>query len=150
MRKHAEIYLKNRGDFYAQLLPRIPSPHIRQRLTDAVEPVTPDPDLPAALLALPADAAADVQWDALALLDVFKKPAFGRSWGRTTISSLEALRRAAEIEQAGISLYDSIIRLVPAVDPLFRHEADRRRAAWAAVIQLDDDLRYHRLKRDDT
>ncbi|HEY3296160.1 MAG TPA: hypothetical protein VGL38_12045 [bacterium] len=143
MLKHLLLtYLKNRADFYSTLLPRIPHETLREQLASAVQPVVADTKLMAAVQELTLEA--DAFLSTLALKDVLKKPAFGLAWGKTTISIEEAVERSEQIEETGVVLYDNLLTAYPDLGPVFQDEAQQRKAALQNVLNLGDDLRYHR------
>jgi hypothetical protein len=139
----AELYLANRAQFYEALLPRIPHVALRQQLSDAVAPVTSEPELMDAAAALPPTAPSGFL-QALALRDPLKKRGYGTAFGRTTISFEEALSRSQWIEETGLLLFSALLEAGAGTAPLAR-EITRRREALARLLHVEDASRYHRL-----
>jgi hypothetical protein len=137
----ALTYLTNRNDFYSVLLPRLFPEEIRKRLAEAVRPIEPDSAVWDAVNNLKATESTDDLKNILRLRDVFKKHTFGTISGGTVISVGEALKRAQEIEENGLLLFEQISRLVS--DPFIRVVA-RQRYILGRLAELEDALRYHR------
>jgi hypothetical protein len=144
VRELLRTYLQNRAEFYAALLPRIPD--ARQRM--AFEAAAASNESPQALIAaaesLPDIASDDDLLPALGLRDALKKAGFGNAFGRTAVSTVEALRRAQSMEETGVLLFDYLQAAYPSLTDVFHAELLRRRAALAALLRLEDSLRYHR------
>lgn len=136
-------YLKNRSDFYAVLLPRIPDEGQRGLLGAAVQPVRTDEQVIGSLDQLIGEP--DEFLRAFGLRDMLKKPGFGTAWGRTTISFEEALARSGIVEETGLILFESLAALCPSWADVLVEQVRLRKSALAALLRLDDDLRYHKL-----
>ena len=144
VRELIRTYLQNRAEFYAALLPRIPDERQRAALETASAPTEAPPTLLSAAEGLPDGASDDDLLRALGLHDTLKKAGFGRAFGRTAISTLEALQRAQSVEESGVILFEHLQSAYPSSSEVFRAELSRRRAALAALLKLEDSLRYHR------
>jgi len=136
-------YMKNREEFYCVLLPRVPHEAQRARLTEAVQPISPDEGELASLKDLPEEDPDDFL-AGLSLNDALKKPAFGSTWGRTTISIEEALLRSQSIEKTGAVLFEHLAGLYPSSVSLFLQWLQERKAVLVELLRFDDELRYHR------
>jgi hypothetical protein len=144
LRDHVTIYLHNRAEFYRTLLPRIPHPALRREfeLFVALQPLEPElpwPDDAAGLREMPEDLLS-----AFTLRDLIKRPANGRSLGRTAISFEEAISRAQDVEETGLLFFELLGRHLPDLAGLFQTEAEKHRATLADLIRFDDEVRYHR------
>ena len=136
-------YLKNRAEFYRALLPRVPHTELRRLLAEAAGPADTEEQIEGILRTIPMRDPEEFLWT-LALKDVFKKPAFGQAWGKTTISFEEALARCEQMEEAGVMLFSELLRMYPQASAELNGEARQRKAALMAMLQLDDELRYHK------
>lgn len=144
LRELTRTYVQNRAEFYAVLLPRIPDARQRTALEAAAAPTDSPSALMAAIESLPESASDDDLQRALGLRDTLKKAGFGQAFGRTAISTIEALQRAQSIEETGMILFEHLQAAYPTFTEVFRDELRRRRAALAALLRLEDSLRYHR------
>jgi hypothetical protein len=139
-----QTYLQNRAEFYAALLPRMPDERQRKALEAASAPTEAEPTLVSAVEGLPEGASDDEPLRALGLRDMLKKSGFGRALGRTAISTVEALQRAEHIEETGVVLFEHLHSIYPSSADIFHAEMIRRLGALAALLKLEDSLRYHR------
>lgn len=144
VRELIRTYLHNRAEFYAALLPRIPDERQRAALAAASAPSEAPQTLLSAAEALADGASDDDLLRALGLHDTLKKAGFGRALGRTAISTVEALQRAQSVEETGVILFEHLQSAYASSSEVFRAELSRRRAALAALLKLEDSLRYHR------
>jgi hypothetical protein len=145
IRSLIRTYLRNRGEFYRVLLPRIPDAGQRTAFEEATCPTEAVGTLVAALERLPEANSEPEFLSALGLRDSLKKNGFGFAFGRTAISTTEALQRAQFMEETGIVIFERLLAEYPSFAEVFQAELSRRRAALAAMLKLEDSLRYHRL-----
>jgi hypothetical protein len=144
IRELTRTYVQNRAEFYAVLLPRVPDARQRAALEAATAPSDSPPALMAAIESLPGRASDDDLQRALGLRDTLKKAGFGRAFGRTAISTMEALQRAQSIEETGVLLFEHLQAAYPSFTEVFQAELRHRREALGALLRLEDSLRYHR------
>jgi hypothetical protein len=143
--ENLQIYLRNRTDFYRTLLPRIPHPEMRAAFEKAVDLETGHPDETVPELALANLDLPDELLAAFGLLDLLKKPAYGRALGRTVISFEEAAARAQSVEQTGWLLFEVAEKHYPSASEVLHRQSEKHRLILARLIRLGDDARYHRL-----
>ena len=136
-------YLKNREEFYAVMLQRIPHEALRKRLADAVHPISVEKSMVTALDELEM-VEADEFLAELGLYDALKKPAYGQALGRTTISVEEAVARSESMEQTGAVMFEHLSASFPSLVSIFLNLLQERKQSLAAMLRLDDELRYHR------
>lgn len=132
-----QILLQNRLDFYTALIPRIPDPSMRERISRIASHRGDSVPIPT----LTYD---NKLLKELALLDPLCKPEFGRKWGRTTLSLDEALTRAIRFEEL-IILSGLELTANPPLEGL-KELVDLARERLGLLIILSDDLRYHRIR----
>lgn len=142
-RELAEYFRRNREDFYATLLPRIPDPRHRNAILDIVNSDYTDPDLIEAIAELPENSDHDEFISAIGLRDLLKKSGYGRIFGRTVISIFDTLQKAQTVEETGMLLFQNLAVQFPTLSPSFKREADFYRKALTALIRLEDALRFH-------
>ena len=144
MQKQVAIYLKNRAEFYDELLRRLPHEQMREHVRGAMGSIAMEEALLAAVTALPEVVAVDSFLATLTLKDALKKPAYGLNLAKTTISWEEALERCEGLEETGIILFDELCRAGLDSTGEWAAQAARRREALAAILKIGDDFRYHR------
>lgn len=137
-------YLQNRAEFCRVLLPRIPDERQRAAFGAAVAPAEATQTLLSEVESLPDGTSDDELLRALRLRDALKKAGFGFAFGRTAISTTDAVQRAQFMEETGVILFEYLQATYPSSAGVFRAELIRRRGYLAALLKLEDSLRYHR------
>jgi hypothetical protein len=144
VRELAANYLRNRAEFYAALLPRIPDAAQRTALQTAATPLETDARFTAVIADLPNETSDNDLLQALGLSSLLKKPGYGRAQGSTAISIMEALQRAQQIEETGLLLWEQLNNAYPIFSDAFAIEIQRHRDALTRLLRFEDSLRYHR------
>ncbi|MFH1010758.1 MAG: hypothetical protein V1784_05940 [bacterium] len=134
--------LRNRAEFYRELLRRIPWEELRIELDRAVGSL-PQLKPTDAMAPIPAVSSAVLQ--ALLLDDWLKKDGVGVPRARCVISIENALAEALQLEQLGILLYDALAEESPDLADDLKAIRDGHVRAYLALSELRDRLEYHRL-----
>ena len=138
-----KTYLENRANFYHALLARLPEAAVHARLSEIAVRLTND-----VVVITDEFVVQDLQDEftqSLKSLDILKKSDHGWILGRTAISIEESLQRAMDLEEKGAVLFAHLAELVTEHRIAFAAFADRHQTALVELLQLHDELRYHRL-----
>ncbi|MBM3324266.1 MAG: hypothetical protein FJY66_01210 [Calditrichaeota bacterium] len=133
--------LRNRADFYRELLGRIPWEELRREFGLAIGdlPKTEPPDS-----AAPTSSASSALLQALVLDEWLKKEGVGVRRARCVISIENALAEALRLEQLGILLCDALAEENPDSTSDLKPIRDQHVRAYLALRELNDRLEYHR------
>lgn len=134
--------LRNRIEFYQELLRRIPWNELRREFDRAVRGL---PEIGAVETAAPIPAPSSALLQGLMLDDWLKKDDIGIPRARRVISVENALAQALQLEQLGILLCDALSEESPDPADSPRAIRDGHVHTFLALSELHDRLEYHRL-----
>lgn len=78
--------------------------------------------------------------------DLLKKSGVGQQFAKTTVSMREVLGTSERIESMGYIIFDTLAKQELTLSPLWADMAARRHGSLMKILQLRDDLDFHRLR----
>lgn len=142
MTSFAIIYLTNLAEFYQTAAKRIIDPNLRKAFAEIAESVKLTEGMLQVLHEIPEDLPSDKLLAGLPLHDFLKKPTSGTRLGRTVISIEEAIEKARMIEETGIILFQVLSEQYPRIVKPLCALNDYCRNRLAAILELNDALKY--------
>ena len=139
-------YLENRSEFYSILLERIPSTIFAEALKTATYPFEESDEVVKEIEEYEDSSLQQILPEALLLDDLLKKTGVGEQLARTVVSVREALSTSERIETIGYMLFEALSKQELTVSTLFATIAKNRQCTFLNILQLRDDLDFHRLR----
>ncbi|MBU0692638.1 hypothetical protein KKC97_05385 [bacterium] len=139
-------YLGNRFDYYSGLIERIPYAAFANALKTATFPFEESDEVVKEVENLEDSALQEAIPESLLLDDLLKKSGVGQQLSRTIVSMRGALSTSERIENIGFLLFDALSKQELTNSPVWSAVALKRRASLMNILQLRDDLDFHRLR----
>jgi hypothetical protein len=136
--------LRNRADFYQEILKRLPWEKLRRQIEQAAMNL-PELHPPASHVVAAEEHASSTPLSALQLDEWLKKDETGVMRARRIISVEGALEEACHLEELGIMLCGALSEENPGDAENLRGVKSAFTRAFSALCDLRDELEYHRL-----
>jgi hypothetical protein len=142
----SQIYLENRAEFYATLLPRVVSEIFAVALEKAVSPLQDSDELVQSIQLMQDLESLPGYPEALPLDDLLKKPGFGLQLAKTTTSVREALKNSERIELIGYTWFQTLSKQSLTNSASLEALASSRLHCLSNILKLRDEMDFHRLR----
>ncbi len=139
-------YLDNRSKFYTILLERIPSTIFVEALKTATSPFEESDAVVKEIEEYEDSSLQLAVPKALMLDDLLKKSGIGQQLAKRTVSIKEALSTSERIEMIGYTLFEALSKQELTDSQYITTVALNRQRCLLNILQLRDDLDFHRLR----